>query len=210
MSTGPHVSTGAPVAKNAWIALIIVAALATACSEQAGGAAPKFKSTDISEAEWGRDFKLTDHNGQARSLADFKGKVVLLFFGFSNCLDACPTTMADMAQVVERVGANGARVQGLFVTVDPERDTPAVLAKYVNTFHPSFLGLYGDSATTSALAKEFKFHHASHAPDAHGNYAVEHGSAVYAYGPDGRRRLLISAGTALDTMAADVALLLSP
>jgi protein SCO1/2 len=168
----------------------------------------RFHSSEITGASWGRDFHLTDHNGQPRDLQDFKGKVVMLFFGFTNCTDVCPTVMADLARVVERLGDDGARVQVLFVTVDPERDTPAVLAEYVMAFHPSFLGLREEPAATKAIAEEFKFHHAAHTPDKTGNYAVEHGSAVYVYGPRARRRLLMTAPRKVEAMASDVAQLL--
>ena len=111
---------------KAGIAVALALALA-ACGERLASPPSPFKSTDISSVGWGRDFQLTDHNGQARSLADFRGKVVLLYFGFTHCPDVCPKTMAEMAHVVDRLGAGGARVQGLFVTVDPRRDTPQVL-----------------------------------------------------------------------------------
>jgi len=191
-----------------------LAMLGTACGERPGSPPPPSQSTDISGIDWGRDLRLTDHNGRPTRLADFEGKVVMLFFGFTHCPDVCPTTLSDMAQVVGRLGKDGERVQVLFVTVDPERDTPQVLAKYVTAFHPSFLGLYGDAGTTAALAKEFKFHHAAHPADAQGNYAVVHGSSIYVYGPggpggpSGRRRLLMGSGRTVDSMTADVARLL--
>jgi protein SCO1/2 len=168
----------------------------------------RFHSSEITGAPWGRDFHLTDHNGQPRSLQDFKGKMVMLFFGFTNCTDVCPTTMAELARVVQRLGDDGARVQVLFVTVDPERDTATVLANYVMAFHPSFLGLRGEPAATKAIAEEFKFHHAAHTPDKTGNYAVDHGSAIYVYGPQARRRLLMTAPRNVEAMAADVVQLL--
>lgn len=188
-----------------------LALMVVACGARPGSPSPPSQSTDISGIDWGRDLRLTDHNGRPTRLADFDGKVVMLFFGFTHCPDVCPTTLADMAQVVGRLGKDGERVQVLFVTVDPERDTPQVLAKYVTAFHPGFLGLYGDPAATAALAKEFKFHHAAHAADPQGNYAVEHGSAVYVYGPagpNGRPRLLMGPGRTVDSMAADLERLL--
>lgn len=171
--------------------------------------ASPFNATEITRVAWGRDFHLTDHHGQPRSLQDFRGKAVMLFFGFTHCTDVCPTTLADLARVIQRLGADGARVQVLFVKVDPQRDTEPVLAKYVTAFHPDFLGLRGDPADTAALAREFKFFHAAHAPDAHGHYAVDHGSAIYVYGPQGRRRLLMSGPRDVAAMAADVARLLA-
>ncbi|UUZ63195.1 SCO family protein [Polaromonas sp. P1-6] len=145
--------------------VVALALLVSACGERTGGPTSPFKSTDISSVDWGRDFHLTGHNGQPRSLADFRGKVVMLFFGFTHCPDVCPTTMAGMARVVDKLGPDGQRVQGLFVTVDPERDTPQALARYVTGFHPSFLGLYGDEGGTAALAKEFKIFYGAQAAD---------------------------------------------
>lgn len=188
--------------------VVALALLVAACGERASGPASPFKSTDISKVEWGQDFHLTDHDGRPRSVADFRGKVVLLFFGFTHCPDVCPRTMADMARVVDKLGLDGQRVQGLFVTVDPARDTPQVLANYVTAFHPSFLGLYGDPDATASLAQEFKFFHDAQAADAQGHYMVTHGSAIYVYDPQGRLHLLMGAERTVDTMAADVARLL--
>lgn len=184
--------------------VIALALLLPAC----GGGTSPFKSTDISRVEWGRDFRLTDHNGRARGVADFKGKVVMLFFGYVNCPDVCPTTLADMARVVDKLGKDGERVQGLFVTVDPRRDTRDVLAQYVPAFHPSFLGLYADERTTAALAKEFKFFYSAQPANARGNYTVDHGGSIYVFDPRGRLRLLMGPGRTVDTMVADVRLLL--
>lgn len=202
-----------PVARLRLVALLLSALLATACGQRADTAASPFHASDISKVEWGRDFSLTDAGGRQRSLSDFDDQVVMLFFGFTHCTDVCPTTLAEMARVMDRLGPLGERVQGLFVTVDPERDTAAVLANYLARFHPTFIGLYADPARTAAMAQEFKFFHAAHAPDARGDYAVEHGSAIYLYGPagpNGRRRLLAGAGTNVDTLVADVKRLLEP
>lgn len=189
--------------------LVVTLALGvSACGERSGKPSSPFKATDISKVEWGRDFRLTDHNGQARSVADFKGKVVMLFFGFTHCPDICPTTLADMAKVVGKLGKDGARVQGLFVTVDPKRDTPQVLAKYVTAFNPGFLGLYGDEGNTAALAKEFKAYFAAQPAGAHDDYSVDHTSAIYVFGPRGRLRLLMGPERTVDSMVADVSLLL--
>lgn len=191
--------------------LSVVLALAlVACDDHAGSPStpPRFVSTDITGVGWGRDFHLIDHTGQPRSLADFRGKVVMLFFGYTHCPDQCPTTMAEMAGVRGKLGENGRRVQGLFVTVDPRRDTPQVLAQYVSAFNPSFLGLYGDENTTAALASEFKFYYRAQQADAQGNYSVDHGSAIYVFDPSGHLRLLMSPGTSIDAMAADVGRLL--
>ena len=188
--------------------LVVLALLLAACGERASAPASPYRSTDITKVDWGKDFRLTDHNGQPRRIADFKGKVVMLFFGFTNCPDVCPATMAEMARVVDRLGPDGQRVQGLFVTVDPARDTPEVLAKYVTAFHPGFLGLRGTPDATAALAKEFKFFVDAQPADDQGRYAVMHGSAVYVYDPRGRLHLLMGPGRTVDAMTADVARLL--
>jgi len=185
---------------------VVLALLLVACDNHASSS--RFASSDITGVRWGRDFHLQDHTGKPRSIADFKGKVVMLFFGYTHCPDQCPTTMAEMAGVRSKLGEDGRRVQGLFVTVDPRRDTPQVLAQYVSAFDPSFLGLYGDENTTAAVASEFKFYYRVQKTDAQGNYSVDHGSVIYVFDPTGHLRLLISPGTSVDAMAADVALLL--
>jgi len=185
---------------------IVLALVLVACDNHASS--PRFASSDITGVRWGRDFHLLDHTGKPRSIADFKGKVVMLFFGYTHCPDQCPTTMAEMAGVRSKLGEDGRRVQGLFVTVDPRRDTPQVLAQYVSAFDPSFLGLYGDENTTAAVASEFKFYYRVQKTDAQGNYSVDHGSVIYVFDPTGHLRLLISPGTSVDAMAADVRLLL--
>jgi protein SCO1/2 len=248
---------------------LALALLLAACGDRSGAASP-FTSTDITEVDWGRDFHLTDHNGVPRRLADFKGKAVMLFFGYIHCPDICPTTLADMAEVVKQLGADGERVQGLFVTVDPRRDTPQVLAQFVPAFHPRFLGLYADEGTTASLAKDFKIYYraqpaagadgervqglfvtvdprrdtpqvlAQFVPafhprflglyadegttaslakdfkiyyraqpaDAQGNYTVDHNGGIFVFDPRGRLRLFVGGQRSVAAVAADVALLL--
>jgi protein SCO1/2 len=196
---------------NARGVLFVVLALAlAACDDHAGSPSSpaRFASTDVTGVRWGRDFHLIDQTGKPRSIADFKGKVVMLFFGYTHCPDQCPTTMAEIAGVRGKLGENGRRVQGLFVTVDPKRDTPQVLAQYVSAFDPSFLGLYGDENTTSALAREFKLFYRAQKVDSDGNYSVDHSSVIYVFDPTGRLRLLMNPGTSIDAMAADVKVLL--
>ena len=179
-----------------------------------------FTATDITGVAWARDFELTDHRGQRRTLADFRGKVVLIFFGYTNCPDACPTTLADMAQVVQRLGPEGERVQGLFITTDPARDTAERLAVYVPTFHSSFLGLRGSDQQIAEVAANFKAYFRSGAPkaDPHGNhekhapqaYAMDHSTAILAFDPLGRARLYIDAHNApVEAIVRDVRQLLS-
>lgn len=176
----------------------------------------EFKGTDITGAEWARGFELTDHSGRRRTLADFKGKVVLLFFGYTNCPDACPTALAEIAQVVYQLGAD--RVQGLFVTVDPKRDTAERLAAYVPAFHPSMLGLRGSPEEVAKAAKAFKIYYRAQDPDSgshsepgkeHSSYMVDHSTGIYVFDKEGRARLYFSAnGRTVDAMVNDVKLLL--
>jgi protein SCO1/2 len=168
-----------------------------------------FNGVDVTGAPWGRDFALTDHHGRPRTLRDFRGKVVMLFFGFTHCPDVCPTAMATLGEATRRLGDDAKEVQGLFVTVDPKRDTPEVLAKYVPAFHPSFLGLYGDDAATARTAKEFKIYYHAQAPNEHGSYSVDHSGQVYVLDRSGRLRLYIKSHDATpEAVVHDLKLLL--
>ncbi len=188
------------------LSVVALALLLAACGQH--NVAPAFVSTDISAVSWGRDFHLTDDHGHPRSLADFRGKAVMLYFGYTHCPDLCPTTLGNMARVRARLGPDASRVQGLFVTVDSKRDTPQVLAQYVSAFDPSFIGLYGDPRATAVAASEFKIFFAAQQPDASGDYAVDHGGGIYVFDPSGRLRLLMRPGSTIDAMANDIALLL--
>lgn len=174
-----------------------------------GGGAPKFKSTDITGAGYGKELSLTDQNGQSRTLADFRGKVVVLFFGYTHCPDVCPTTLAELSQVMRMLGPDADRVQVLFVTVDPERDTPAVLSQYVSAFDSRFLGLYGDAAQTRRAAKEFKVFYEKHKGAAPGEYSVDHSAGTYVIDPEGRLRLFVGYGKADAGLAHDIRTLLN-
>jgi protein SCO1/2 len=186
---------------------ILTAALAlllAGCGEPA-----KFNATDITGAEWGKDFALTDHTGRLRRLADFRGKAVVMFFGYTQCPDVCPTTLAAMRDTMKLLGPDAARVQVLFVTVDPARDTQALLAQYVPWFDPSFIGLRADEATTAAVAKDFKVFYAKvpgPRPDA---YSIDHSASSYVFDPQGRLRLSVRHGETPDRIAADLKQLLA-
>lgn len=190
------------------LAVMALLALLTACGQADRPPAPRFASTDITGVPWGRDFHLVDHQSRVRSLADFRGKAVMLFFGYTHCPDVCPTALSEMARVRAQLGSNGARVQGLFVTLDPRRDTPQLLSQYVPAFDPTFLGLYGDVQVTAATAADFKVFYAPQKTDARGNYTIDHGGAIFVFDPQGRLRLLMRPGMAVDAMTADVAQLL--
>lgn len=183
---------------------LFAAALIAAC----GPSAPVFKSADITGADYGRDFALTDHNGKPRTLADFRGKVVVIFFGYLFCPDVCPTTLAELKAVLDELGADAGRVQVLFVTVDPARDTREALAQYATGFHPSFLGLYGDAEATARVAKEFKVFYQKVPASAPGNYSVDHTAGTYVIDPQGRLRLYVSLGQAAG-IVPDIRILLN-
>lgn len=170
---------------------------------------PSFKSTDISGSDWGKDFALTDHRGQLRRLADFRGKAVVVFFGYTQCPDVCPTTLSLMREVFTQLGEQAGKVQVLFITLDPARDTPKLLAEYVTAFHPAFLGLYGDDRSTAATAKEFKVFYAKHAGNAAGSYSIDHTAFSFAFDPKNRLRLAIRYGESPENVASDLKLLLA-
>jgi protein SCO1/2 len=184
---------------------LALAVLAAGCGQRSSG--PAFELTDITGAEFGRDIRLTDHTGKPRTLADFKGKVVAVFFGYTHCPDVCPVTLGEMAMVAKELGKDAERMQVLFVTVDPARDTPDVLAKYVPSFNPSFLGLYGDAEATARTAKEFKVFFNAQAASG-GNYSVDHSAGTYIYDPAGRLRLFASYGQGAPKLLHDIRLLL--
>lgn len=176
----------------------------SACSEKA----PSFAAIDITGADYARDFALTDHNGQPRSLKDFAGKVVVLFFGYTQCPDVCPTSMADLAEVKKLLGKEGERVQGLFVTVDPERDTPEVLKAYMANFDPTFLALYTTPEKTADIAKDYKVYYKKVAGKTSTSYTMDHSAGSYVYDTQGKLRLYTRYGTGAQPLAADIKLLL--
>ncbi|HVK94903.1 MAG TPA: SCO family protein [Noviherbaspirillum sp.] len=169
----------------------------------------EFKNTDVTGLDYAKDFALTDHHGKMRTLADFKGKAVVVFFGYTHCPDVCPTTMAEMANVMQQLGPDANKVQVLFVTVDPERDTPELLAKYVPAFDPRFLGLVGDKESTDKIAKEFKAFYQKVPGKEPGSYTMDHISGSYVFDPQGRIRLFVRHGQGPEPIMHDLRLLLS-
>jgi protein SCO1/2 len=168
----------------------------------------RYHAIDVSWQHAQTGFQLTDFNGIPRSLLDFEGKVVVLFFGYTHCPEVCPTTLADLAQVMRLLGADAARVQVLFVTLDPERDNPELLAKFVPSFDPSFLGLYGDAQSTAQAAKAFGVNYTKQY-DKHGDYTLDHTDGIYLLGLGGKPLLLAPYGQSAELLAQDVRLLLS-
>jgi len=185
-------------------ALLFVLALLAACSS----GEQRFQLTDVTGADFGNELNLTDHNGKARTLQDFRGKVVAVFFGFTHCPDVCPTTMSDLAMAMKELGGDAERVQVLFVTVDPERDTRQVLAQYVPAFYPSFLGLYGDAQATARAAKSFKVFYQKQ-PQAGGSYTVDHAAGTYILDTQGRLRLFAQYGVGPQAFLHDIRALLA-
>ena len=184
----------APAAAGAVLAAVF---LGPSAQPRPQPAAAGFEATDVTGVGWGRDFRLLGDDGRPRELADFRGKVVALYFGYTRCPDVCPLTLAELSRAVRLLGEDGARVQGLFVTVDPRRDKPKVLAKYVRSFHPDFVGLYGDAAQTARTADEFKVEAGEH-----------HSIPVFLIDPSGRLRLVLHPEAGAESIAHDLRLLL--
>jgi protein SCO1 len=185
--------------------LMLLGALLVACGHPT--AAPQFESTDVTGVVFGRDFSLRDPAGLHRTLADFRGKVVVLFFGYASCPDVCPTSLSELALALQKMGPEASgKVQVLFVTLDPERDTPSLLARYVPAFNPSFLGLYGSEDETALTAREFKILYEKRGEGPH--YAMDHSAGTYIYDPSGRLRLFARPGHGADRYAHDIQALL--
>jgi protein SCO1/2 len=165
---------------------------------------PKFKASDITGASFGRDFALTDPSGKARALADFRGKAVVVFFGYTQCPDVCPTTLATLAETMKLLGPDADRVQVVLITVDPERDTPALLSEYVPAFDKRFVGLSGDAAATERVAKEFKVIYQKQPGPTPGTYTVDHSAGVFLFDPQGRLRVYASHGQGPEVFAHDL------
>jgi len=185
--------------------LVGVAGLFTACSPNA----PQFTAIDITGADYAKDFVLSDHNGQVRTLKDFQGKVVMMFFGYTQCPDVCPTSMAEMAQIKQLLGKDGERVQGLFVTIDPERDKPGMLKEYMAAFDPSFLALVPTPEQLAVLAKDYKVYYKKVDGPTPTSYTMDHTAGSYVYDPRGKLRLFTRYGTKPELMAADIKHLLA-
>jgi protein SCO1 len=193
--------------------LIVFAALTTlaplsAC-QKAAAPAPQYKGIDITGADYARDFDLPDTEGQRRKLADFKGKVTVVFFGFTQCHDVCPTTMLELAEVKKALGADGNKVQGIFISVDPERDTPPVLKAYIQNFSPDFVALRGSLDEIKATAKAFKVFFAKVPGKAEGSYSIDHTAGSYIFDAKGQVRLFTRYGGGAEALKHDLQLLLA-
>ena len=200
-------------ARRRWLGAATIGAaclvvLLGAC-DLAGGGKPAFKGIDITGAEYARQLSLSDADGQQRSLAEFKGKVVLVFFGYTQCPDVCPTTMAELSEVKRSLGADGARVQGVFVSLDPDRDTAALLKSYVENFGPDIIGLRGTAEQTKAVAREFKVFYNLVPGKTATSYTVDHTAGSYIFDAKGRVRLFTRYGGGAKALADDLKILLA-
>jgi protein SCO1/2 len=168
-----------------------------------------FNAVDITGADYARDFSLKDADGKLRTMADFKGKVVVLFFGYAQCPDVCPTTMTEMAQVKQQLGADGDKLQVVFVTVDPARDTPEVMKAYMGAFDPSFVALIPTTDELAATTKDFKVYYKKVDGKTPTSYSMDHSAASFVYDPQGRLRLYARYGAGVPPMVADIKTLLA-
>ena len=167
-----------------------------------------FSSIDVTGAEYAKDFALPDHNGQTRQLKDFTGKVVVMFFGYTQCPDVCPTSMAELAEVKRLLGKDGDRLQGIFVTVDPARDTPEVLKAYMEAFDPTFLALTTTPETLAKIAKDFKVYYKKAEGKTDTSYTMDHSAGSYVYDTKGQLRLFTRYGSGAALLTKDIGLLL--
>ncbi len=193
----------------------LAAALAVATLELAGcerlfaPAKSPFQGIDVTGGAMGGELRLTDHDGKPRTLADFRGKVVVVFFGYTHCPDVCPTTLADLASALKQLGNDASRVQVLLVTVDPKRDTPELLKQYVTAFNPGFIGLRGDTEALTRATKDFHVYWNVREGSTAESYTVDHSGQAYALDRDGKVRLLFAPGTAPAAIASDLRVLLN-
>lgn len=181
--------------------------LLLACGKQ-----PPFNATDLTGTEIGSASLmqvLKDQNGKPRKLSDFQGKAVVIFFGYTQCPDVCPTVLAKMRDVMAQLGSDAEKVQVIFVTIDPERDTQELLAQYVPAFHPSFVGMYGDAAATASIAKDFKIFYQKHPGATSGSYTMDHSSGSYVIDPKGKLRLYLKHDDTVPLIAQDIKRLLA-
>jgi protein SCO1/2 len=185
------------------LAIALGALLLGACNQQT-----QFQGSDVTGAAIGGDFHLIDHTGKPRTLADFRGKVVVIFFGYTQCPEECPTTLSRLASAMQKLGSDSERVQVLLITVDPERDTREVLSQYVPSFNPTFLGLYGDAAATAEVAKEFKIIYQKQPGPTPGTYSMDHSTGTFIFDREGRLRVYESYAQGPDPLAHDIRALL--
>jgi protein SCO1/2 len=187
------------------------ATLLAGCDKLGFSSAPKasFQGVDLTGAAYARSFSLPDQDGRTRTLEDFKGKVVVVFFGFTQCPDVCPTTLAELAQVKKALGPDGDKVQGVFITVDPERDKPELLKAYLESFDPGFVALRGTPEQLKATAKEFKIYYAKVPGKTPESYTMDHTAASFLFDPQGRVRVFSRYGAGAQALMGDIKALIA-
>ena len=185
---------------NRRLFLVVLALLAAACAPRG----PSFQGSDVTGSSFGRGFELSDPGGHMRSLADYRGKAVAVFFGYTQCPDVCPTTMAALAEAMKKLGPDADRVQVVFITVDPDRDTPQILGEYVPAFDRRFVGLRGDAAATERTAREFKVIYQKVPGSTPGSYTMDHSAGVFLFDPQGRLRVFEGNNASPDVFAHDL------
>lgn len=197
------------ISRRRLVAAMPALALLAACDRDGSPPQAAFQAVDITGAKYATDFALPDANGTPRRLADFRGKAVVVFFGYLHCPDVCPTTMAELAQVKQLLGPDGARLQPVFITIDPERDTPEQLRAYASHFGPDFVALRGSVEETQALARSFKASFAKVPGQEPGSYTMDHTAGSYVFDPQGRIRLFVRYGQPVQAWVSDVKQLLA-
>ncbi len=185
-----------------WLAMTAFLVGVAAC--QPTTPALNLKGTDVSNAKIGVDFTLIDHNGNFKRLSDFYGQAIVLFFGYIHCPDVCPTTLAEMAEAMNRLGNDADKVTVLFVSVDPKRDTPDIMKAYVTSFHPRFIGLTGSATDIAEVGRAFKVVAEKRGDVAGGNYTIDHSAGAYIYDPSGRLRSYVTYGSGADVLVHDL------
>lgn len=202
---GPLRRCCSPVKGFSFLWVFVLACMLSACGEKPA----QFNATDITGVDYGAALHLPDANGKPRSVAEFSGKVVAVFFGYTQCPDACPTSLSLMAEMARQLGPDGNRLQVLFVTVDPERDTSPLLAQYAQAFNPSFIALRGSAEQTKAVAKAFNVYYEKRGDIAGGHYTMDHTAGIYLFDPQGRTRLFVRYGEEPEKLLADIKQLLA-
>ena len=195
--------------RRAFAAAIAALALGLAGCDKLFPAKSPFKGIDVTGGSMGGELRLTDHDGRERTLADFRGKVVVVFFGFTHCPDVCPTALAKVAKAVKLLGSEASRVQVLFVTVDPQRDTPQLLKQYVTAFHPDFLALRGEGDALTKVTKAYHVYWAIREGRTPETYTVDHSGQLFALDREGKTRLLFAPEAESAAIAADLRLLMN-
>lgn len=188
--------------------IALAAGVLVACTQKQDKPKPKFSSVDITGADFAKDFSLTDYEGKVRKLNDFRGKIVAVFFGFTQCPDVCPTTMAELSEVKKLLGDDADKLQAIFISVDPERDTPKVLKAYMANFDPTFLGMTPNPEQLAAVAKDFKVYYKKVEGRSKSSYTMDHSAGTYVYDQNGRIRLFGRYGSGAQALAGDIQQLL--